>query len=83
MCGNLHGRQLERDIQGAELIHSISNKTIRALIVEEGDEELGVDDAELKTAEIEIEVVTIINEAHFALMDLPFYSVGGISSPNP
>ncbi|KAF2322094.1 hypothetical protein GH714_006594 [Hevea brasiliensis] len=62
-------------------IHECPNKTLRALIVGD-DEQIPIEmEQELRLVESETPNVMITDEAHFNRMELPFYSVGGISSP--
>ncbi|KAF2320653.1 hypothetical protein GH714_029825 [Hevea brasiliensis] len=62
-------------------MHECPNKTVRALIVGD-DEQIPIElEQELGLVESETPNVMITDEAHFNRMELPFYSVGGISSP--
>ncbi|KAF2316108.1 hypothetical protein GH714_041091 [Hevea brasiliensis] len=60
-------------------MHECPNKSLRALII--GDDEEKPPDPELGLSELDPPLFEVINEAHFNIMDLPFYSIGGISSP--
>lgn len=62
-------------------MHECPNKTLRALIVSEDEVPNLSDDSEFEKSELTASVVEISDEAHFSQMELPFYSVGGISSP--
>ncbi|KAF2322338.1 hypothetical protein GH714_012409 [Hevea brasiliensis] len=61
-------------------MHECPNKSLRALII--GDDEEKPPDPDLGLSELDHPQIEVINEAHFNTMDLPFYSIGGISSPN-
>ncbi|KAF2295631.1 hypothetical protein GH714_033358 [Hevea brasiliensis] len=60
-------------------MHECPNKSLRALII--GDDEEKPQDPELGLSELDPPLIEVINEAYFNTMDLPFYSIGGISSP--
>ncbi|KAF2289078.1 hypothetical protein GH714_026413 [Hevea brasiliensis] len=60
-------------------MHECPNKSLRALII--GDDEEKPPDPDLSLSELDPPQIEVINEAHFNTMDLPFYSIGGISSP--